>query len=697
MTFDGKPPAPRAGRREWLGLGVLVLPSTLLFMMLTILFLAIPHLASDLEPSSGQMLWILDVYGFVMAGLLVAMGTLADRIGRRRLLVIGAAVFGVVSIVAAYTDDPAMMIVWRAVLGIAAATQMPATLGLIFAIFHDPRQRGVAIGVWAGGISAGVALGPLLSGILLELFSWRATFLVAVPVMAIVVVGAPLLLPEHRDPDAGQLDLLSVLLLLATLLPFIYGIKSIAQDGAVAVAVASVVAGVLLGVLFALRQLRSATPLLDVRLFTHRTIRGALAVFVLAATGLGGVYFLFTQYLQLVAGLSPLQTALSILPAALVLIVVSTLSPVLARRVRPGNVIAIGLAVQVVGYLMLTQVDSTSGLPLLIAGFIVLYPAVAPSMALTTDLVVGSVPPEKAGAASGLSTTASDLGISLGVAIIGSIAVAGYRSAMAQSLPAGLPPEVGGTASDTIAGAVAAAGGLPADLGQAVVSAARAAFTTGLHLGALTAAVIAAVAAVLAATQLRHVPPTGSTAPVTAEPASQQQEGLPVDATTGLTIRNGRPADTAALTRIVRSSGAYAGTYRVMVAPLTIDDAYVTANPTRVCVGDGGEVVGFASLLVPGRGAPGEAELDFLFVADDRQRRGIGRALMADIVAVARRLGVERIHIVSHPPAEPFYRAHGAVRVGEVPPRARITWPRPLLVLDVPAISSDSESTGATL
>jgi len=503
-------PARRAGRREWLGLGLLVLPSTLLFMMLTILFLAIPHLAADLQPTSTQLLWIVDVYGFLMAGFLVTMGTLADRVGRRLLLMIGAAVFGVVSVVAAFTDAAALMIFWRAVLGIAAATQMPATLGLIFAMFHDARQRGIAVGAWAGGISAGVALGPLLSGLLLEAFSWRATFLVAAPVMAVVLVGAPLLLPEHRDPHAGRLDLLSVLLLLATLLPVVYGVKAVAGDGPLAASLGAIAAGLLFGVWFVVRQLRSSAPLLDVRLFAHRTIRGALLVFVLAATGLGGVYFLLTQYLQLVAGLSPLRTALSILPAALVLIVVSTLSPMLARRVRPGYVIAIGLAVQVVGYLMLTQVGSTSGLPLLIAGFIVLYPAVAPSMALTTNLVVGSVPPAKAGAASGLSTTASDLGISLGVAVVGTVGVATYRASLEDALPAGLPSAAGEVAAESIAGAVAAAGQLPAELGTALLGAARAAFTSGLNTGALMAAVIAAVAAVLAATQLRHVPPTGS-------------------------------------------------------------------------------------------------------------------------------------------------------------------------------------------
>jgi DHA2 family multidrug resistance protein-like MFS transporter len=511
------------GRKEWLGLGVLVLPSMLLFMMLTILFLAIPHLAADLAPSSTQLLWILDIYGFLMAGFLVTMGTLGDRIGRRRLLIVGAAVFGVVSVVAAFTDDPAMMIVWRAVLGVAAAAQMPATLGLIFTMFHDARQRGVAIGTWAGSISAGVALGPLLGGVLLEAFSWRATFLVAVPVMAVVLIGAPLLLPNHRNPDAGRLDLVSVLLLLATVLPFIYGIKGFAKEEPVTVSLLGIAAGLAFGAWFVIRQLRSRAPLLDVRLFANRTVSGALVVFVLAATGLGGVYFLFTQYLQLVAGLSPLRTGLSILPGALALVVVSTLAPILARRVRPGNVIAAGLAVQVVGYLMLTQVGSASGLPLLIAGFVVLYPAVAPSMALTTDLVVSSVPPERAGAASGLSTTASDLGISLGIAVIGSVGVATYRSRVDGTLPAGLPPQAHAAARDSLDGAVATAERLPAELAAAVLESARAAFTSGLNLGAMVAAVIAATAAVIAATRLRHVPPTGSPTPSPSQRRSRRR------------------------------------------------------------------------------------------------------------------------------------------------------------------------------
>jgi DHA2 family multidrug resistance protein-like MFS transporter len=448
------------------------------------------------------MLWIVDIYGFLMAGFLVAMGTLGDRVGRRLVFTIGSAVFAVVSFIAAYTGDAGWMIFWRAVLGVAAAAVMPATLGLIFSMFRNAKERGIAIGAWAASISVGVALGPLLSGILLEVFTWRATFLVAVPVMAIVAVGAPFVLPEHKDSGAGKLDLVSVGLLLATLLPLIYGVKTLAKDDSGAIALGGIAVGIAFGVWFVLRQLRSASPLLDVRLFANRTVSGALSVYILAALAMGGTYLMFTQYLQLVADLSPLQTGFAILPAALVLVGVSIYSPILARRVRPGYIIAGGLAVQVVGYLMLTQVESTAGLPLLIAGFIVLYPAVNPAMALTTDLVVGSVPPEKAGAASGLSTTANDLGLSLGVALIGSIGVATYRNDIA--LPSGLPAGVEASARESLDGAVSAAQGMPS-----VLEPARDAFTSGLNLGALVAAVIAAIGAVLAATRLRHVPPTG--------------------------------------------------------------------------------------------------------------------------------------------------------------------------------------------
>lgn len=501
-------PAPRAGAKQWWGLAVLVTPSTLLFMMLTILFVAAPSMAQDLNPTGTQLLWILDIYGFVMAGFLVAMGVLGDRVGKRLLMVIGAIVFAVISVVASLTTDPSLMIAWRALLGLGAAMMVPSTLGLIFVLFADARQRGVAIGVWAGGISAGVALGPLLSGLLLEVFGWQATFLVAVPIMALVAIGAPLLLPEHRDTTA-RIDLFSALLLVTGLLAIIYAIKRFAAQEPAGPSIGLIAAGVLIGLWFVIRQLRAERPLLDVRLFTNRTVSGALAVFLLAAAALGGIYSLFTQYLQQVQGLSPLEAGFAILPAAAVLIVVSTLSPVFARRFRPGNVIAIGLLTQVIGYILFTQLDPGTGLALVIGSFVLTYPGVAPAMALTTDLVVGSVPPEKAGGASGLATTANDLGISLGIAVIGSIGIATYRSQITELLPGGLPADATTAASRSIDGALTAAAELPGALGGQLVTAAQQAFTSGLNTAAIVSAVIAAIAALIAATRLRHIRPTG--------------------------------------------------------------------------------------------------------------------------------------------------------------------------------------------
>jgi len=501
-------PVPQTGVKQWWGLAVLVIPSTLLFMMLTILFLAAPNMAADLSPTSAQLLWILDIYGFVMAGFLVAMGVLGDRVGKRRLMVIGAIVFGIVSIAAALTTSPELMILWRAVLGLGGAMMLPSTLGLIFVLFADPKARGIAVGVWAGGISAGVALGPLLSGLLLEAFGWQSTFLVAVPVMALVAIGAPLLLPEHRDRTA-KIDLFSALLLVTSLLGIIYSIKRFATQEPVGPTIGLLVAGALIGLWFVIRQLRATHPLLDVRLFANRTVSGALTVFLLSAAALGGVYSLFTQYLQQVQGLSPMQAGLSIIPAAAVLIVVSTLSPMLARKFRPGNVIALGLLTQVVGYALFTQLDAGTGLAFVIASFVITYPGVAPSMALTTDLVVSSVPPEKAGGASGLATTVNDLGISLGVAVIGSVGIATYRSQITDTLPGGVPPEAAAAAKTGIDGALAAASQLPDAVGSSLATAAQQAFTSGMNIAGLVSAVIAALAALIAATRLRHIRPTG--------------------------------------------------------------------------------------------------------------------------------------------------------------------------------------------
>lgn len=487
----------QAGTRQWLGLAVLLLPTVLLFLTMTVLFLATPYIAADLAPSSGQLLWINDIYGFVMAGFLVTMGTLGDRLGRRRLLLAGAALFGAASVVAAFAPSAEVLIGARALMGLGAAAVMPATLSLITTMFRDDRQRATAIGLWAASVSAGVALGPLLGGLLLSSLWWGASMLIGVPVMALVLLAVPVLVPEYRAPQAGRIDPVSVALSLAALLPFVYGIKKLAETGVAAEPVLTLLAGIVFAVVFVRRQLRLSDPMLDVRLFTNRIFSGSLAVYLLAAIALGGVYLLFTQYLQLVAAQSPLAAGLWILPAAIALVIVSTVAPALARRVRPGTVIAAGLAVSTVGYLVLTQVGSAAGLALLVVGFYILYPGIAPAMALIPGMVIAAAPPEKAGAASAVESTASDLGVALGVALLGSVGAAVYRADMSHT---------DGEAAETLSGALASAQSLPAELADSMVTAAREAFTNGLNAAAWVAAVLSAAGAVLAIALLRGIP-----------------------------------------------------------------------------------------------------------------------------------------------------------------------------------------------
>ena len=342
-------PARLAGRREWVGLAVLTLPCLLYAMDLTVLNLAVPHLSADLQPSSVQLLWIVDVYGFMVAGLLVTMGTLGDRIGRRRLLLAGAAGFAVASVLAALSTSPEMLIAARAVLGVAGATVAPSTLSLIRHMFADPRQRTVAVSVWITSFSVGGAIGPLAGGLLLEWFWWGSVFLLAVPVMGLLLVLGPILLPEYRAPEAGRLDLASAGMSLGAVLAAIYGLEQLAQDGPGWPPAVSIVVGLAVGVAFVRRQQRLADPLLDLRLFRVPAFSAALTTNVLSFfVGFGALLFV-AQRLQLVLGLSPLRAGLWMLPASAGFIVGSMLTPLLAGHLRPGLVMACGLGLAAVG------------------------------------------------------------------------------------------------------------------------------------------------------------------------------------------------------------------------------------------------------------------------------------------------------------------------------------------------------------
>jgi DHA2 family multidrug resistance protein-like MFS transporter len=515
------PDAMRAGRREWTGLAVLALACLLYAMDLTVLHLAVPSLSADLRPSSAQLLWITDIYGFMVAGFLITMGTLGDRIGRRRLLLLGAAAFGVVSVGAAFSTSPEQLIAGRALLGIAGATLAPSTLSLIFSMFTDPLQRSTAIGIWITSFSVGGAIGPVLGGVLLEQFWWGSVFLLAVPVMALLLVLGPRVLPEYRDPNAGRLDLVSALMSLVAVLSAVFGLKLLAQDGLGALAVSAVVVGMVVAVAFAHRQLRLADPMIDLQLFRIRAFNAALA------TNLAGIfiavgYFLFVaQYLQLVLELSPLEAGLWSLPSAVGFIVGSNLAPRVLRRVRPAVVTGAGLAMAAAGLAVLTQVGvgGLADLGILAGASLVVSLGLAPVFTATTDLIVGSAPPERAGAASGISETGAELGGALGIAILGSIGVAIYRGRLVDALPAGISAEAAATARETLGAAVGIATQLPAETGAALLAAARDAFTFGLQLTAGLSAVVAAAMAVAATVLLRDVPVPAQTEPAEQPPA----------------------------------------------------------------------------------------------------------------------------------------------------------------------------------
>lgn len=497
--------APRAGTKEWIGLGVLALACILYAMDLTVLHLAVPHLSADLKPTSSQLLWIIDIYGFFVAGSLITMGTLGDRIGRRRLLLIGAVAFGGTSVFAAFSTSAEMLIVARALLGIAGATIAPSTLSLIRNMFHDQNQRTFAIGVWISAFSAGAAIGPLLGGVLLEYFWWGSVFLLAVPVMAVLLILGPIMLPEFKDPRSRRLDLPSVALSLGAILAVIYGIKQIAQDGFGIEPTLIIAAGVALGAIFMRRQRRIAYPLIDLHLFRLPAFSTSLVIFVLGVFVAFGVFVFVAQYLQLVIGLSPLEAGLWMLPWALAFVAGSTLTPAIVRRVRPGLLIAGGLVLAAVGFALLAQIDETTSFALIAAGLAISSFGLAPVFTLATDLVVGSAPPERAGSASSISETTAELGGALGIAILGSIGAALYRTELARTMPAGVPPEAQEAARDTLGGALSVAGQLPSEIGSMLLEAARAAFLQGLQLTVIISVAVSLVAAALVFVGLRNV------------------------------------------------------------------------------------------------------------------------------------------------------------------------------------------------
>ncbi|KPC65089.1 MFS transporter [Streptomyces chattanoogensis] len=489
---------PRPGR--WLALAVLVLAVLLVGVDATVLGLATPFLSEDLEPSGTQLLWIGDIYSFVIAGLLVSMGSLGDRIGRKKLLLIGSLAFGALSAVCAYSTSAEMMIAARALLGVAGATLMPSTLALIRNLFHDPKERSLAVGIWGAMASAGTAVGPVLGGFLLGHFWWGSVFLINLPVMALLVVVGIRVIPESRNPDPGPWDIPSVLLSLVGIVGVVYAIKEAAVHGYRWDILTAGLLGLLALVVFVRRQLTLASPLLNMKLFHHRGFSGAVLADLLTILGLSGLVFFLSQFLQMVQMRPPFNAGLVELPAAVGAVGAGLAAGYVARRLSVRLVVAGGLAVvglSLVGSTTLHADTGTASIGLILfvvgvgAGF---------SFTVTADVILSSVPKEEAGAASAVSETAYELGSALGIALLGSIVTGIYRGF---TVPAGVPAEAADAARESLGGAIEVAKDLPAAQGTALLKAAQQTFVNGLDIAVGVSAVVLLGAAVAAWLLLR--------------------------------------------------------------------------------------------------------------------------------------------------------------------------------------------------
>ncbi|GAB3473501.1 DHA2 family multidrug resistance protein-like MFS transporter [Amycolatopsis cihanbeyliensis] len=508
MTIEEAP--PRAGRREWAGLAALALATLMITFDMFVLLLALPEITADLRPSTVEQLWILDIYGFLVGGFLITMGTLGDRIGRRKLLMIGAASFAVASLLCAFAPTAELLIVGRALLGIAGSTLAPSTLALITNMFQDPKQRGVAIGIWAGGFTLGSILGPVVGGVMLAQFWWGSVFLLAVPVMVLLLVVCPLLVPEFRNPDAGKLDLTSALLSVLAIVAFIYGLKEVTRHGWQVLPIIVGVAGIVLALVFVRRQLHLTDPFMDLRLFDNRSFSTMLVGLVLYALIGGSSMYYITQFLQSVSGMTPLMAAFCLLPGMVVATISATVAPLLGQRIRPAYLISGGIAGIIIPFAMFSQLGTDSSPTTLIVGFAIMGLCEGPLLSLGTNLVVGSAPPEKAGSSASMTQVANEAGSSLGVAVMGSVGAAVYVAQLDDTAPAGLSGDAVEAARENVASALTVASDLPPQLGDQLATAAKDAFASGMNVFAIVCMAILVVAAVVIAALLKHVPPTGA-------------------------------------------------------------------------------------------------------------------------------------------------------------------------------------------
>lgn len=489
----------KAGPRQWASLVVLMLPVLLVSVNNTALSFALPAISQGLHPTASQLLWIVDVYPLILAALLIPMGSLGDRMGRRKMLMIGSTGFGLVSLFAAFAPTAEWLLAARVGIAVFGSMLLPATLSLLRSVFRDDRQRTLAIAIWTAGFSAGAALGPIAGGFLLNHFWWGSVFLLAVPVLLAFLVAAPLILPESKDPNPGPVDPLSIVLAVLTMAPVVYGIKSLATGGSVLHGVLFIAVGALCGVLFARQQVAKDYPMLDLRFFRSPRFSGGLAINVTANVALFGFLFFFTQYLQLVNGTDPMTSGLLMVPGLVLSILAGLGAERIARLVGIRTAVVLGLLLVAAGFFVVALTDQMSSSAPVLVAFTVMSAGTGLATTLSTDLVVSSVPEAKAGAASAVSETGYEVGAVLGTAVLGGLTTAFYQAHL--ELPAAVSADSAQIAHETLGGALDVAAESPA--GSVIADAAVAAFSSGMQWTSLIGGVLVAAVALVLARVLR--------------------------------------------------------------------------------------------------------------------------------------------------------------------------------------------------
>jgi EmrB/QacA subfamily drug resistance transporter len=489
-----------AHRRRWWTLAVLCLTLVLISVDNTILNVAIPTLARELEASASQLQWIVDSYVLVFAGLLLTAGFLGDKFGRRGALMAGMAIFGVGSIAASMAGSASELIACRALMGVGGALIMPATLSILTNVFRDPKERAKAIAIWAGCSGLGVALGPVTGGWLLEHFEWGSVFLVNLPVLVLAIVGCVLVVPSSKDVDAPKLDIGGACLSMAGLTALLWAIIEAPEQGwtSSSTLVAFVAAATVLSA-FVWWESRQRHPMLNLGFFRNPRFSAASGAVTLTFFALFGSLFLVTQYMQSVMGYTALQSGIRYLPLAATLLIVSPCSAKAAARFGSKAVVGLGLATVSVGLLLMLRLGTDTGFAPLLASMLVLSAGMGLTMAPATESIMGSLPPEQAGVGSAVNDTTREVGGALGVAVLGSVLSSVFGSRMIDVLAGGgLPDEARQVAEHSVTGAVAVAAEVGGDAGRQLAAGATSAFVDGLHTTSLVAAGFAAAGALIA-------------------------------------------------------------------------------------------------------------------------------------------------------------------------------------------------------